>query len=53
MKNKYPGICYHCKKNVETGKGHFERSMGKWRTIHADCVFIQRKEKQSIKEATL
>lgn len=47
MRNRYPGICYYCGKRVETGSGHFERMPGRgWRVIHADCVFLQRAEKQ-------
>lgn len=46
MRNKYPGVCYYCKTAVIKGAGHFERYQGKWRTIHAECVFKQRKEKQ-------
>ena len=45
MRNRYPGICYYCKSAVAKGAGHFERHQGKWRTIHAECVFKQRKEK--------
>lgn len=46
MRNKYRGICYHCGQMVEIGLGHFERYRGGWRTIHANCVFQQRKEKE-------
>jgi hypothetical protein len=49
MRNKYKGICYHCGKTVEVGKGHFERHKGKWLTIHAECVFIQRELKEKAK----
>jgi hypothetical protein len=45
MRNKYPGICYKCGKQVEKGQGHFERYKGGWRTIHAECVFEQRRIK--------
>ena len=48
MRNKYPGVCYYCSKEVAKGAGHFEKVKGtrnSWRTIHAECVFIQRKEK--------
>lgn len=45
MRNKYPGYCYYCGKRVEKGEGHFERSRGHWRLIHADCCLKQREEK--------
>ncbi len=45
MRNRYPGVCYYCKSAVAKGAGHFERHQGHWRTIHAECVFKQRKEK--------
>ena len=45
MRNRYSGSCYYCKNFVAVGAGHFERYAGKWRTIHADCVFKQRKDK--------
>ena len=45
MRNKYKGICYYCGKEVLPNAGHFERHEGGWRTIHAECVFEQRKEK--------
>jgi hypothetical protein len=35
---------------VAKGKGHFERYQGGWRTIHAGCVFDQRKEKELKKQ---
>ena len=39
MRNKYPGICYRCGKNVEVGMGHFERvPRGGWRVQHAECA---------------
>ena len=54
MRNKYPGICYFCGKVVEKGRGHFERRGSgpnpNWATIHAECVFIQRKLKAEAKE---
>lgn len=47
MRNKYPGVCYKCGEKVEVGAGHFERSGGGWKTIHVNCVFKQRDEKQA------
>lgn len=47
MRNRYAGVCYHCEKPVPPGEGHFERSQGRWRTIHAGCVFIQRAAKRA------
>lgn len=46
-RNKYPGICYRCGKNVEVGQGHFQRSQQnikvkfatKWLLQHSECVF--------------
>jgi hypothetical protein len=46
MGNKFPGTCYFCGKLVEPKQGHFERDHGKWKTIHAQCVFEQRKLKE-------
>ncbi len=46
MRNKFPGICYRCQQQVAKGAGHFERYVGGWRTIHAECVIIQRAEKE-------
>jgi hypothetical protein len=48
MRNKYAGTCYYCSRTVEPGKGHFERHRGSWLTIHANCVFEQRKEKEQL-----
>lgn len=45
MRNKYAEKCYCCDLTVDPGKGHFERYKGGWRTIHVDCVFKQRAEK--------
>jgi hypothetical protein len=45
MRNKYPGVCYRCGKQVEKGEGHFERHKGGWRVQHADCAIKARKEK--------
>ena len=52
MRNRYPGPCYFCGKTVEKGAGHFERRPGGWRTIHAECVHVnrERKEKQRQQE---
>lgn len=52
MRNRYPGKCYWCGKTVDKGEGHFEKIRpGKgWRTIHADCVFEQRKYKDKLRE---
>lgn len=51
MRNRYKGICYYCGKVVEPKQGHFERDYKSrtWRTIHADCVFKQRREKEKQK----
>jgi hypothetical protein len=45
VRNKYAGTCYRCGETVAPGAGHFERNAGRWRTIHAHCVFLQRQEK--------
>ena len=53
MRNKFSGPCYFCGKVVHVGKGHFERSGGVSKVIHAECVFEQRKQKaetRSLKE---
>jgi ribosomal protein L24E len=49
MRNKYKGTCYYCGKTVEVGDGHFERYKGGWRTIHANCVFKQREQKEKLR----
>lgn len=48
MRNRFPGICYKCGKEVKKGAGHFERAKPPWRgwkTIHAECAIAQRMEK--------
>jgi len=50
MRNKYEGPCYYCGLIVKPKQGHFERYNGKWRLIHSECVFKQRKEKQKLKK---
>lgn len=49
-RNQYRGICYYCGETVEVGEGHFERDKvnNTWRTIHAKCVFKQRKDKGQV-----
>ena len=47
MRNKYKGTCYICGKEVMPNAGHFERHKGSWRTIHVECVFKQRKDKEN------
>jgi hypothetical protein len=54
VRNRYPGTCYRCGKPVEKGAGHFERVPNShpvlWRTLHVECVFDQRAEKQVARE---
>lgn len=42
MRNQYPGKCYRCGRNVETGTGHFERFGAGWRLQHASCAIEHR-----------
>lgn len=52
MRNQYPDICYFCGEYVQSHQGHFERQWKrrpKWKVIHFDCVFQQRRLKQCIK----
>ena len=51
MRNKYPGTCYFCKKQVPKNEGHFERYKGGWRVIHAECVFTQREQKKPVESS--
>lgn len=44
MRNKYPGICYRCAKDVVPGHGHFERFKGGWRVQHASCAIKYRSQ---------
>lgn len=37
-RNKYPGTCYCCGKQVPTGYGHFERHNGQWRIKCVKCA---------------
>lgn len=37
-RNKYPGICYCCGKQIPTGYGHFERHNGRWRIKCVKCA---------------
>jgi hypothetical protein len=46
-RNKYPGECYRCGKNVPAGAGHFEKVKGgpaKWRVQHVECAIRMRRE---------
>jgi len=45
VRNKYHGICYRCKKLVESGKGHFERFGNGWRVQHVNCAIKYRSKK--------
>jgi hypothetical protein len=55
MRNRFPGTCYFCGKICKAGEGHFEQDgfvapgsrQVRWKTIHAECVFEQRKQKDS------
>lgn len=38
MRNRYPGVCYYCRRYVAVGAGHFERRRGQWFVIHVECV---------------
>ena len=46
MRNRYPGMCYRCKRPVAAGDGHFERIRSehrkpgdpKWLLQHAVCA---------------
>ena len=51
MRNKYAGTCYCCGKIVAPGAGHFERNAGRWLTVHAGCVSIQRQQKASERQS--
>lgn len=51
MRNQYAGVCYRCGSIVAPKEGHFERHGGRWRTIHAGCVFVQRQEKARARKA--
>jgi hypothetical protein len=55
MRNKFPGQCYRCGKQVAAGAGHFERPSTKtleklglvavrnrWLIQHADCAIKYR-----------
>ena len=44
MRNRFPGICYRCGREVKTGQGHFERVKGdrKWLLQHAACAIKYR-----------
>lgn len=54
MRNRYPGKCYNCGKNVKAGDGFFERRGGRWWVKHDVCSAPKRKkiEKEKIMEAT-
>jgi len=51
MRNQYPGKCYRCGCNVETGKGHFERFGNGWRLQHAGCAITHRARKSKASTA--
>ena len=46
-RNRYPGTCYRCNKQVAVGEGHFERHYfwKRWRTQHADCAITARSQR--------
>jgi hypothetical protein len=48
MRNRYKGTCYWCGNLVEPRQGHFERHKHQFLTIHAHCVFEQRKRKEDM-----
>lgn len=53
MRNRFAGPCYYCGETVQVNAGHFEKVRNgryKWRTIHAECVFKQRAEKEKLRE---
>jgi hydrogenase maturation factor len=47
MRNKYPGICYRCKKFVPKNEGHFQRHKGTWLLQHASCAIEVKEKKES------
>lgn len=49
MRNKYPGKCYQCGKEVGAGQGHFQRFQGSWRTHHAKCAIEFREARDNAK----
>ena len=51
MRNKHPGICYRCGKNVAAGDGHFERFGSSWRLQHATCAIEYRGTPDPAREA--
>jgi len=50
MRNKYPGICYQCGKNVTAGDGHFERYKKSWHVQGAACAITSREAKYKKQE---
>jgi len=49
MKNKYPGTCYVCRKEVKVGEGYFQRNQGAWITKHEGCKFEGGFSKEKLK----
>lgn len=52
MRNRYPGVCYRCGKNVPPGAGYFEqiwksrRKGGQvFQVQHVECCAIARQQK--------
>jgi len=46
MRNKYPGYCYSCNKEVKAGEGYFERYQGRWRVKCIECAAKNKQEQK-------
>jgi hypothetical protein len=47
IKNKYPGKCHSCGRQVRRGEGTLERAGGKWLILCADCCCYYNKSDNS------
>lgn len=43
MRNKYPGVCFKCGKNVVVGAGHFEAPTSRRKQWRVQCAEHSRK----------
>lgn len=50
MRNKYPGICYRCGREVKAGDGHFQKHGQKILVQHAYCAIQYRNQRRLLDE---
>lgn len=43
-KNRFAATCCKCGCQVKPGRGYTRKTLGRWQTIHASCLFDLRAE---------